>query len=101
MSELPLIDVWNKRLELYTEGDKLRAEGHKLYAEGYKLYAEGDKLRAEGYKLHAEGDKLRAEAKLLWINAVLEKYGNITMEWIYQDGGYDCHLGNGDVYRHN
>ena len=39
-----------------------------------KLWAEGDKLKAEGDKLRAEGDKL-------WAEAVIEAYGNVTIEW--------------------
>ena len=38
------------------------------------LRAEGDKLRAEGNKLRAEGDKF-------WAEAVIEAYGNVTIEW--------------------
>ena len=67
--------VWKIRLALRAEGDKLWAEGSKLRAEGNKLWAEGDKLRAEGDKLWAEGDKL-------WAEAVIESYGNVTIEWI-------------------
>ena len=61
--------VWLSRL-------KLHAEGNKLYAEGNKLYAEGDMLWAEGNKL--------------WAEAVLEAYGNVTMEWLYREGKSSC-----------
>ena len=74
--------AWQKRLELHTEGDKLRAEGNKLYAEadklcgvGHKLRVVGHKLYAEGYKLHTEGHKLRAEGDILFYTAVINQYG--------------------------
>ena len=54
-----------------------------------KLSAEGDKLWAEGTKLWAEGNKL-------WAEAILEVYGNITIEWI--SWGH-CKLGNGEEYK--
>ena len=76
---------WKKRISLYAEGDKLRAEGDKLWAEGDKLYAEGDKL-------YAEGDKL-------WAEAILEIYGNITIEWIWNGRNNNCKLENGDLYK--
>ena len=90
MAKLKLSFIWNIRNKLYAEGDKLYAEGSKLRAEGNKLYAEGNKLYAEGDKLRAEGDKL-------WAEAIIECYGNITLEWVYnaetqQD---DCVLENG------
>ena len=47
-----------------------------------KLRAESNKLRAEGDKLWAEGDKLRAEGDKLWAEAVLEAYGNVSIEWV-------------------
>ena len=91
--------AWWERFRLRAEGGKLRAEGGKfyaeggkLYAEGGKLYAEGDKLYAEGDKLRAEGDKLRAEGSLVFLNAVIEAYGNITLSW-GNDGSVA--LGNG------
>ena len=65
----------------------------KLSAEGAKLGAEGDKLRAEGDKLWAEGDKL-------WAEAIIEKFGNIKLEWCYisSKNDYECILENGEVY---
>ena len=66
--------VWKIRLSL-------RAEGDKLWAEGNKLWAEGDKLRGEGSKLWSEGSKLWAEGDKLWAEAVIEAYGNVTIEW--------------------
>ena len=77
---LSLSFIWNIRLSL-------RAEGDKLWAEGSKLWAEGSKLRAEGDKLWAEGDKL-------WAEAILEVYGNIKIEWINDD----CYLETGEVF---
>ena len=98
--ELNLRFIWNIRLKLWAEGDKLRAEGDKLWAEGDKLWAEGDKLRAEGNKLWAEGDKLRAEGDKLWAEAIIEMYGNIKLEWKNYNGKYDyeCHLETGEVF---
>ena len=46
------------------------------------LTAEGDKLTAEGNKITAEVDKLRAEGNKIWAEAVIEAYGNVTIEWI-------------------
>ena len=71
---LSLLFVWKLRLQFWAEGDKLRAEGNKLRAEGNKLRAEGDKL---------------------WAEAVLESYGNITIDWL---GVTECLLENGDIY---
>ena len=45
-------------------------------------------------KLRAEGNKLRAEGDLIFLNAVIEKYGNISLKW----EGETCTLENGDVY---
>ena len=64
---LSLLFVWKLRLQ--------------FWAEGYKLWAEVDKLWAEGYKL--------------WAEAVLELYGNITLDWL---GVTECLLENGDIY---
>ncbi len=58
---------------------KLRAEGDKLWADGAKLWAECAKLWAEGEKLWAEGDKL-------WAEQILERGGNIIIEWHCIDG---------------
>jgi len=43
----------------------------------------------------AEGDKLWAEGDKLWAEAVLESYGNITLDWL---GVTECLLENGDIY---
>jgi len=71
--------VWRYRLALKAEGDKLWAEGSKLRAEGSKLWAEGDKL---------------------WAEAIIETYGNIKLEWKYNEAhkDYECHLENGEVF---
>ena len=84
---LTLTFVWEQRIKLRAEGDKLWAESNKLRAEGYKLRAEGDKLRAEGYKLWAESDKL-------WAEGILRFVGNITLEWTSEG----CKLETGDVF---
>ncbi len=128
-SVLPLQGAWDQRLKLrdegnkliaegdklYAEGSKLRDEGNKihakgskLYAEGSKLYAEGSKLRAKGSKLHAEGsklgdegDKLRAEGDLIWVETILNHYGNIKLEWKtwnMEIQSSACYLENGDIY---
>ena len=63
-------------------------------AEGDKRRAEGDKRRAEGAKLWAEGDKL-------WAEAIIEVYGNITVEWKNwsdKKQNYECHLETGEVF---
>ena len=49
-------------------------------------------------KLWAEGAKLRAEGDKLWADAILEIYGDITLEWKFKDGDYDCILENGEHY---
>ena len=89
---LTLKAQWNARLKLWAEGDKLRAEGSKLWAEG-------DKLRAEGSKLGAECDKLGAEGGKLWDEGIRDVFGNVTIEWIWRNGGEDCKLENGEVYK--
>ena len=45
------------------------------------LRADGDKLWTDGAKLRADGDKLRADGDKLWAEAVIEAYGNVTIEW--------------------
>ena len=67
----------------------------KLRAEGSKLWAEGDKLWAEGSKLWAEGSKL-------WAEAILKTYGNIKLEWKWNDKteGTDCILETGDAFKY-
>lgn len=60
MKTVSLTFVWGIYIKLRAEGDKLRAEGSKLWAEGGKLLAEGDKL---------------------WAEAIIESYGNVTIEW--------------------
>lgn len=74
-----LLFIWNLRLRLRVEGNK--------------LWAEGDKLRAEGDKLWAEGDKL-------WAEAIIQAYGNITMDWMWREDkrDYTCILETGDVF---
>ena len=65
----------------------------KLRAEGDRLWAEGSKLRTEGNRLWAEGDRL-------WAEAILDIFGNITLEWEWVKEKEDsrCILGNGEVY---
>ncbi len=87
MSNQLLDFIWQHRLKLHAEGNKLYAEGAKLHAEGNKLYAEGDKLYAEGNKL--------------WAEAILQMHGNIKLEWKNwnkEHQSYECHLENGEVY---
>lgn len=50
------------------------------------------KLRLQ---FRAEGNKLWAEVDKLWAEAVLESYGNITLDWL---GVTECLLENGDIY---
>lgn len=83
--KLPLAKSWDRRLKLWAEGNKLRAEG-------YKLWAEVNKLWTAGYARIAAGDKL-------WEDAVKDANENHT--WIWRNDGYDCKLTNGDVYRHD
>jgi len=85
MKQINITFAWNYHLKLRAEGGKLRAKGDKLRAKGDKLWAEGGKLWAEGGKL--------------WAEAVLEAYGNVSIEWVnithcivdgkdeYKDGG--------------
>ena len=94
--------LWAEGNKLCAEGDKLCAEGDKLWAEGDKLCAEGDKLCAEGDKLWAEGDKLWAEGDKLWAEAIIEVYGNIKLEWkncSTKKQDYECHLENGEIFK--
>ena len=39
--------------------------------------------------------QFRAEGDKLWAEAVLESYGNITLDWL---GVTECLLENGDIY---
>lgn len=90
-----LQEAWEKRLELI-------AEGYKLLDKGDEFRAEGWKLQTEGYKLQIEGNKLCAEGNLLWANAVIEVYGkDMTIEWVCnkEKQSWECHLGNGEVYK--
>jgi len=67
--------MWTKRNKLRDKGDKLTDKGDKLKAGGYKLTAKGDKLREEGYKILAVGN-------LLYVNAVIEVYGqDAVINW--------------------
>ena len=82
----PKVDV-AKAQKAWEERNYLRAEGNKLRAEGNKLYAEGNKLRAEG-------DKLCAEGNLIFINVVIEVYGNVEIKW-----NGDCAVVEGVEYK--
>jgi hypothetical protein len=46
-----------------------------------KAWKRRSELRAEGDKLRAEGDKLNAEGNLIWINTIIEVYGNVEIKW--------------------
>jgi len=45
--------------------------------------------------------KLWAEGNKLWSEAIIEAFGNITLEWKYnsEKDDYECHLENGEVYK--
>ena len=94
-----VMKAWESRSKLRAEAGKLWAEGDKLYAEGIKLRAEAGKLQAEADKLQAEGDKLRAEGNIVFLDAVIKVYGNVTVEWewVGEAQAYSCKLGNGVV----
>jgi hypothetical protein len=90
----PLVDVvkvqqaWEERKKLHAESAKLHAEGKKCHAEGYKLHIKEGKLLAEGHRLYSESDKLLAESSklstegdLIFINTVIEVYGNVEIKW--------------------
>jgi hypothetical protein len=79
--------AWRKRLTL-------RAKGDKLYQKGGKLRDRGTKYYNEGAKFHAKGDKH-------YIENLTALVGNIKMEWVWRDGGFDCKLETGDVFRHD
>lgn len=101
--------IWNTRLQLVTEGRRLRTRGNILIFKGDKLrngsvikemgpiMAKGFKLYAEGYKLKAEGDKLWSEGNNLWAEAILKMVGNVTIDWVPSNGS--CVLGTGDVFK--
>jgi hypothetical protein len=91
--KLKLAEQWKQRLELQAEAEMLWDEGDKLRDEGSK------KLMAEGDKLRAEANKLLAEADILWADAILESYGNITLEWKFNGKDSDCILENGEHYK--
>ena len=52
-------------------------------------------------QLRAEGNKLQAEGNKLWAEGVLEVYGNIKLEWIWQSTkqDYDCKLETGEIFK--
>lgn len=85
--------AWNARRKLRAEGEKLQAKSNDLWDETRTFRAEGEKLWAEGEKLQAEGDRL-------WAEAILETYGNVTLEWRWNEAalGNDCVLANGEHY---
>jgi hypothetical protein len=88
-----LVEAWNLRLQKRAEGLKLSKKSNELCG-GNLLLVEGQKLKAESNKLWAEGEILEADGKLVWLNAVIEVYGNIEAVW----SGGKCTLGNGEVY---
>jgi hypothetical protein len=57
------------------------------------------KLKAEGDKLWTEGDKLDAEGDKLWAEGVLAVYGNIKMKWEFNGEKYTCELETGEVFK--
>ena len=75
-------EAWDRRRELFAEGDRLYVEGRKLSAAfGRKLYVESDKLYAECRKLYAECSRLRAEGDLIFYKTVIERHGNVEIKW--------------------
>ena len=74
----------------------------KLWGDGDKLLAKSDNLRTESDKLWDEGCKLQSEGGLIFLNAVINKYGVEAaikyteasvivngQEFIYKTGGKD------------
>jgi hypothetical protein len=57
-------------------------------------------LRVEVAGLRARAAGLSARADGLWARAVLAIHGDITIEWKYRNGDFDCKLGNGELYKH-
>ena len=93
--------AWNKRTKLRVEGIKLQVKGAKLQVEGNRFGTESGKLWAEGIKLCAEGNKLCAEGDIIFLSAVIKKYGNIPLvwtKWNEEHNSYGCCLSNGEVY---
>jgi len=80
-----LPSIWKERKKLRDKGCKLITEGDKLIDEGYKLKAKGsNNLTVKGDKLREEGYKILAEGNLLYVNAVIEVYGQdakISIDW--------------------
>jgi hypothetical protein len=98
---IKLQEAWEEYKRLYREGvqfnemgNKRLIEGRVLLAEGKKSYAKSAKefveqscdLSTEGFALLAEGNKSWSKGLLVFLNAVLEVYGDISIEWGYKDG---------------
>jgi len=114
-------EAWKQRCKFWAEGSKLCAEADKLVdeaancfgkanfhaggrldAEAYKLYAESGVCDAEGAILYAEAGKLRAKGvklqhggNIIFFDAIIKEYGNVTATWV----GDDLHLDNGVVFK--
>lgn len=71
--------AWQKRLELHKEGRKAYDEGRKIFGNGDILFTEGNTC---------------------WAEAVLNTYGDIKVDFRYNQktNKNDCYLGNGEVY---
>lgn len=91
-----LQEAWEKRLALV-------AEGWKLFTEGGKSTVVGEIICPKIAKLLAKGWKLQSDGELLWKNAVIGVHGkDMTMTWVNwneEKKSYECHLGNGEVYK--
>ena len=61
---------------MINEGDNMNGTISLLFIWKLRL-----SLRADGDKLWTDGAKLRADGDKLWAEAVIEAYGNVTIEW--------------------
>ena len=92
--------------KLSIDGDKLHAKSSVGAAEGNKcvgkasrtryetevslLYAKSHVMYAKADKIWAECRRLEAEAEKQWCDAILNVYGNVTINW--QRAGSECLL---------
>jgi len=90
-----LVSAWKARLQLWKKGRRLLSKSNTLWEESIKLQTKSNKLQAKGTQLQVEGNRL-------WINTILESYGNAKVEWKnydYEKQDYECHLETGEVFR--
>jgi len=71
-----------------------------LIDEGIKLRAEGERLTSVGLKIQSEGINLRNLGNKIWIEEIIQVYGNIKIElkYISEKCDDEFKLENGEIY---